>query len=339
MAPVKSDIADRLRRHIDILRADNFFGDKWNKIKKAMPDISKYRTNHLYPLLKYALVAVYTGTYATAIKELREKGEVCYLDATAGSGITIIDYNGSEIPVFGTGIIGLIMPTYGLHKLGKVKERDKAKSLKFNKAIFFEIDNKKRNLLKKLHSEVCETLKYHGYDCPEIKYNTDINYFDPDEYNCVHWLIVIDPEGAEINWSTMKKFLSLKADIIYNYMCAALRRQIDIQCENIGRRFDEYFPSDWRTLCDKRSDDEKIGEELYNFYKSKIVELGKNVYDASVFGDVFDWHYHLMLILRRRGLKKHPWVERFEEYKTYIEILREEGLKKLLGSPPLTQFI
>ena len=303
-----------------------------------MCDKLKCRTDHLYPLLKYTLVAVYTGTYAIAIKRLRERGNICYLDATAGSGITIINYRKSEIPIFGTGVIGLIMPTYGLHKL-KIKKIDKVNSLKFNKAIFFEIDEDKRNLLKKLHSEVCKTLRRSGYDCPEIKYDSDVNHFDPAKYDCAHWLIVIDPEGADIHWSTMQKFLSLNADIIYNYMCASLRRQVDFQCKNIGGAFDKYFPKGWRTLCNKRSSVEKIGEELYNFYKSKIVELGKDIYDASVFGDMFDWHYHLMLILRRGGLKKHPWVERFEEYKTYIEMLGEEGLKELLGSYSLTQFM
>ncbi len=336
MGRPKQDISVRLKRHYyDVLNPERFFGEKWPEIRKEARGIVEVE-NHIYPILKYTLIAVYVGTYANAIKSFKKynkNGKICYLDATAGAGIYIgKDQKGKEWPVFGTGVIGLIMPAYGLKKLGTVKKKAPQH---FDAAIFYEIDNKKRLFLQRLHKRIEDNVHIPS----ERKYYSDINTIDLDElgkFGCAHWLVVIDPFGAEIKWSTMQKILSLNADIIFNYMCAALRRQLPHQCKD-GGAFDDFFGnSNWRSLCNYS---EGVGEKLFELYKNNIEGRGYTVYHASVFGSSFDWHYHLMLILRKKYRGDHPWTRPFKEYRKYIEELDEEALYNLFTGPGLTKFM
>jgi three-Cys-motif partner protein len=112
---------------------------------------------------------------------------------------------------------------------------------------------------------------------------------------------VVDPTGAEIKWDTIKAILELRqqdviVDVMFNFMCAALRRQKKKACkETPSHAFDEFFGGNhWRQCCQKR---QTFGECLHNTYTQNIKNARYTVYTTSIWKNQL-WHYHFGLILR-----------------------------------------
>jgi three-Cys-motif partner protein len=131
-------------------------------------------------------------------------------------------------PIFGSAIIPLITPT-----IGEIKFRRKPKPFKY--VILVEKARARRALLRKVVQEVEQKLKELRLPTPEINYYDDINAKRDAitrllAEQCRYVLAVVDPTGAEIKWDTIKAILELRqqdviVDVMFNFMCAALRRQ------------------------------------------------------------------------------------------------------------------
>ena len=136
-------------------------------------------------------------------------------------------------------------------------------------------------------------------------------------------LAVVDPTGAEIKWDTIKAILELRqqrviVDVMFNFMCAALRRQKKKACEETpSHAFDEFFGGNhWRRCCPKRGEttkdvaqkeDEKFGECLHNTYTQNIKNAGYTVYTTSIWKNQL-WHHHFDLILKEET-NPTPWFK------------------------------
>jgi len=168
-------------------------------------------------------------------------------------------------------------------------------------------------LLHKVVQEVEQKLKEPRLPTPKIYYYDDLNIKRGAitrllAGQCRYVLAVVDPTGAEIKWDTIKAILELRqqdviVDVMFNFMCAALRRQKKKACkETPSHTFDEFFGGNhWRQCCQKR---QTFGECLHNTYIQNIKNAGYAVYTTSIWKNQL-WHYHFDLILRGKD-KPHP---------------------------------
>jgi hypothetical protein len=151
---------------------------------------------------------------------------------------------------------------------------------------------------------------------------------------------VVDPTGAEIKWDTMKAILELRqqrviVDVMFNFMCAALRRQKKKACEETpNHAFDEFFGGNhWRQCCQKR---QTFGECLHDTYIQNIKNAGYVVYTTSIWKNQL-WHYHFDLILKERDAP-HPWVQSYEELSNWLKKMRETDLVNIITGRLITEF-
>ncbi|RFA94619.1 three-Cys-motif partner protein TcmP [Pyrobaculum aerophilum] len=335
------DISIRVKRHFELLKVSSFYG---GNLPHWINEKAIYHINGVYPAIKEIMIAVYVGTYTTAIQGMkRNKKDVnrakpCYLDMTAGTGFIKLTHGDKSFLLFGSATIGLLAPTYFQKEL-----RNRKKIYPFYKAIFIEYDKSKYMVLKNIIEDVCEKLHELNLPCPEYHLIFgDANTLAKDVINkhddCDHWLVVIDPEGMEISWKTLKALLDTrKVDVIFNYMCAAIRRQLRHACQAKHHAFHQFFGNtNWESLCNNNNED-YIGEKLHEIYIQSIRELGYYVKTASVFANrLFDWHYHLDVIVKKENP---PWLRGFEEYSRFLENLKESGLVNILLSNTLSDYI
>lgn len=337
----RQDISWRVKRHFELLKVSNFYGDNMpNWINgKAI-----YSINGIYPAIKEIMIAVYVGTYTTAIQGMKknkndaDEVKPCYLDMTAGTGVIKLTHNNSNYFIFGSATIGLLAPTYFQKKL-----RQRKTIYPFYKAIFIENDRDRSIILRKIINDVCKRLQELNLPCPKrqvISKDANVVAYDViDKHkDCDHWLVVIDPEGMEISWKTLKALLNTqKVDVIFNYMCAGIRRQLRHACRAEDHAFHQFFGNEeWRLLCNNDNED-RVGEKLHEIYIKSIGELGYYVKTASVFRNrLFDWHYHLDVIVKKEDP---PWLRGFEEYRKFLEDLGEDGLVNILLGKTLIDYV
>jgi three-Cys-motif partner protein len=241
-------------------------------------------------------------------------------------------------PVFGSAIIPLITPT-----IGEKKFRRNPKPFKY--VVLAEEDNERRALLRKVVQEVTQKLEELKHPTPEMDFIDDINTKRETvtkqlAEQCRYVLAVVDPTGAEIKWDTMKAILELRqqhviVDVMFNFMCAALRRQKKKACEETpNHAFDEFFGGNhWRQCCQKR---QTFGECLHDTYIQNIKNAGYTVYTTSIWKNQL-WHYHFDLILRGRD-KPHPWVQSYKELSSWVSQIDETDLVNIITGRLITEF-
>jgi len=324
----RKDVTEKLLDQLDILTYNNWPLEIYDKYHDIIEQLDPHkpreqtdeRTYAAYQAFKEALISYYTGIAINVIHKKAE-GETCYLDATAGIGILPLHIKNKPYPVFGSAIIPLITPT-----IGEQKFRRKPKPFKY--VILAEENKARRELLYKIVQDIKQRLNKLGFTTPEIKYLDDINTrrniaVSQLTKQCRYVLAVVDPTGAEIKWDTMKAVLELRqqrviVDVMFNFMCAALRRQREKACEETpSHAFDEFFGGNhWRRCCPKRrettkdvtqKEDEKFGECLHNTYTQNIKNAGYTVYTTSIWKNQL-WHHHFDLILKEET-NPTPWFK------------------------------
>jgi three-Cys-motif partner protein len=329
--------SNRFKRNFNAIRADLYFGSEWAKVSSVL----KFPEAKPYVALKETLVAYYTGTFSIAIKQRRRLGKICYLDATAGAGINIVKVGNKTYPVFGTSLIGMVMPTYGLRKLRNISY-DKLNP--FDRIVAVESHQVQAHTLEKIADITANRLRKMGYVAPDFKiYRKDFNQVVDTIFNnyddCAHWLVVIDPYGAEIKWETVENILNTgKADVIFNFMCGALRRQVPHACRRRDHAFDKFLGGrEWRSaICGL---DGEVGERLYEYFERLVRGRGYEVYPVSVEREEFEWHYHIMVLLRQRK-GGHPWVNTLMgEMGPCVEELKDRGVELLFSNESLDRYL
>jgi len=355
----RKDVAEKLLDQLDILTYNNWPHEIYDKYRDIIEQLDPHKPREqtdeekytAYQAFKEALISYYTGIAINVIHKKAE-GETCYLDATAGIGILPLHIKNKPYPIFGSAIIPLITPT-----IGEQKFRRKPKPFKY--VILAEENKARRELLYKIVQDIKQRLNKLGFITPEIKYLDDINTrrniaVSQLTKQCRYVLAVVDPTGAEIKWDTMKAVLELRqqrviVDVMFNFMCAALRRQREKACEETpSHAFDEFFGGNhWRRCCPKRGEttrddvaqkeDEKFGECLHNTYTQNIKNAGYAVYTTSIWKNQL-WHYHFDLILRERD-KPHSWVQSYKELSNWVSKIDETDLANIITGKLITEFM
>jgi three-Cys-motif partner protein len=341
----RKDAAEKLLDQLDILKYNNWPHEIYENHRDIIEQLDPHkpreqtdeRTYTAYQAFKEALISYYTGIAINVVHKKAE-GETCYLDATAGIGILPLHIKNKPYPVFGSAIIPLITPT-----IGEKKFRRNPKPFKY--VVLAEEDNERRALLRKVVQEVTQKLEELKHPTPEMDFIDDINTKRETvtkqlAEQCRYVLAVVDPTGAEIKWDTMKAILELRqqhviVDVMFNFMCAALRRQKKKACkETPSHAFDEFFGGNhWRQCCQKR---QTFGECLHNTYIQNIKNAGYVVYTTSIWKNQL-WHYHFDLILRGRD-KPHPWVQSYKELSSWVSQIDETDLVNIITGRLITEF-
>ncbi len=242
--------------------------------------------------------------------------------------------------------------------MGEKKFRRKPKPFKY--VILAEEDKARRALLRKVVQEVEQKLEELKHPTPKIDYYDDINTKKDAvtkqlAEQCRYVLAVVDPTGAEIKWDTVKAILELRqqdviVDVMFNFMCAALRRQKEKACEETpNHAFDEFFGGNhWRQCCPKRrettrdaaqKEDEKFGECLHNTYIQNIRNAEYVVHSTDIWKNKKTklWHYHFDLILKERDAP-HPWVQSYKELSSWVSKIDETALVSIITGRLITEF-
>lgn len=340
----RKDVAEKLRDQLDILRHNNWpleIYEKRHEIEQLDPHKPREQTDEktytAYQAFKEALISYYAGIAINAIYK-KVEGETCYLDATAGIGILPLHVNNKLYPIFGSAIIPLITPT-----IGEQKFRRNPKPFKY--VILAEKNSGRRKLLRKVVQDVRQRLEELELPTPDVQYFDDINA-ERDRITkllterCGYVLAVVDPTGAEIKWGTVKAILELRqqsviVDVMFNFMCAALRRQKRIACdETPSHAFDGFFGGNhWRRCC---QEGDNFGECLHDAYVQNIVNAGYAVYPTSIWRNQL-WHYHFDLILKERDAP-HPWVQSYKELSNWLSKIDETDLVNIITGRLITEF-
>mgnify|MGYP001626288700 CR=1 FL=1 len=186
----KKSCRERFLDNFNAIRADLFFRGEWARVSSVL----KFPEAKPYVALKETLVAYYTGTFSNAIKRRRRLGKICYLDATAGAGINIVKVGNKTYPIFGTPLIGMVMPTYGMNRLRSDISRDKLNP--FDLVVAVESDQITALTLEKIADITANRLRKMGYVAPDFKvYRKDFNQVVDTIFNnygdCAHWLVVL----------------------------------------------------------------------------------------------------------------------------------------------------
>ena len=257
--------------------------------------------------IKLSIIAYYTDIYTNIIKK-HFPPNICYIDALAGSGIVRID---KDIYLFGSPIIAILAP----------KE-------KFDRYIFIEKSRNRGNYLRKVvnylsNSGLVDRRKI------TLKIESDMNDINYEElmkeYKCTHSLVFVDPESFEVHWSTMEKLLSLKNDIIFNFMTGWIRRSWGSVRKsepfNYTQKLNLFFGDKTWMRAEK-------GEDLLEIYINKIQSYGRIVRSIRV--NVTHSNFYDILIIVRPTSSGNPWLKAVDNLKKRIEKTSRTTFERLL---------
>lgn len=131
-------------------------------------------------------------------------------------------------------------------------------------------------------------------------------------------LAFIDPEGADIAWTTMTKLGRVpRMDLIIYYPELALQRNMDAWYTSQGEtKMDLFFGSrEWRKIYERWKHKPKLSgihSDLIQFYKSNLVKLGyKFIKDGSLISPVMNntkgGHLYRLIFASKHDLGANFW--------------------------------
>jgi three-Cys-motif partner protein len=207
--------------------------------------------------IKLSILTYYMDIYTSVIKNHFKKN-ICYVDTFAGPGIVFIkEKSGKGDPIY----------LYGSPALAVFAPKEKAK---FDRYIFIEKDVKRSNYLRMVMDKLSEQGYINRNDYHIINSDmNEINYKYILAKNwCSHSLVFIDPEGLEPKWRTVKSILSLRVDVLLNFISFGVRRIWGKAMKNNEKEkeliTEFYGDESWR--------DASNSEDLLDMYIKKIKE-------------------------------------------------------------------
>ncbi len=126
-------------------------------------------------------------------------------------------------------------------------------------------------------------------DCNQVV-DSIIDQLKPNEHRSLN-LAFLDPEGLEVQWSTVAKLASIRRmDLIINYPQGGLHRNMPIAIEQEGEsKIDIFFGTrEWRQIYSEWQISRGAGlhRQLIDIYLGKLKELGyKEVLSDDEVGD------------------------------------------------------
>jgi len=239
-------------------------------------------------VLKLSILAYYLDVYTQIIKKRFPKSY--FLDLFASSGINKIE-NTDEV-ILGSPLIAEYIP-------------DK----KFDKLILFESKEARAKALQKL---LPKAKVVHG----DVNALDLTNYFKDEEGKIVPLFCFADPEGMELDWSTMTQVLKTWSDVMINYHPDAVRRTAGRAFKKdkpYEDRMNSFFGTDhWKLFQTFESDD-----AFLNLYISQIRQFKEMVIPIRVRGQKSYYYYIIFAVKKTNGTQ--GWIDAIERAKKHIE--------------------
>ncbi|MEM2966832.1 MAG: three-Cys-motif partner protein TcmP [Candidatus Nitrosocaldaceae archaeon] len=249
----------------------------------------------LWTLKKLIIYKYYIDIYTRVISKHKEI--YYYFDLFSGNGLVEINNeNLKPFRVFGSALLSVL---YSNHP--------------FAKYIYVDNDEKRINALNSLLSFI--KAKYNNqlnYEC----INADMN--EIDRYRKMleeseHSLVVIDPEGLEPNWATIKEILSYKCDVIITFMSNGIARVLGKAKSN---------QADKNTLerfCGSPIKEIDNISDLENKYIEQIKQVGNKEAYKTVDISTKKFEYDI-IIAAKKTKGNNPWLDAIDELKIRLEI-------------------
>ncbi|GMQ78981.1 MAG: hypothetical protein BMS9Abin02_1531 [Anaerolineae bacterium] len=214
------------------------------------------------PAGKWAAVKLdYLGRYISVFEtSMRNKWSVRnYIDLLAGPGKNVVEETGEVM--LGSPLLALTT------------------KYPFTGYYFVENDDDNADALRKRcsSSNLNDRVRVMNNDCNQIV-STIINELKPYEHKSLN-LAFLDPEGLELQWSTISQLASVRRmDIIINYPQGGLSRVMPNVIDQDGEsEVDKFFGnSDWRHIYSEWQIRHEVGlhRRLIDLYLGKLQELG-----------------------------------------------------------------
>ena len=249
---------------------------------------------------KLSILAYYIDIYTTIMKKHFPERRICYVDLFAGCGLCRIKDRGDVI--LGSATLASYIPSQ--------TQRN------FDHIVLFEKNPNFVNALKKR----IPNAKIYQSDVNEIELGKILNKVCGE--NPI--LAFVDPEGLDLNWSTLEQLLIKWSDVIINYQPEAVRRVHGNRDKpGYSDRLDQFFgTNDWRNIG---YDDERY----LNLYIKKIKKFKEIVEYIKVSGKGSYFYYILLATKKTRG--NNPWLEAVKNLKQRIEKTKGDVIEQLIA--------
>ena len=293
-------VMEWLKEQIKKLESTNSeFKEKIDKISSMNPQV--YNEFKEWTPLKLIFLNYTLGMYTPIIS--KNFNYMFYVDLFSGSGINKIN---KDI------LIG--SPFIATLKYGN----------KFNKLFFVDLNQEYTKALDKR----LESLSITNKEVINENCNTAIEKIlkEIEDYETKHIFFFIDPNAMEVNWETMKKVLSTKSDIIFNFMTCQIIRAWAGCVANEGcntKKLDSFYgDQSWKKA--------KSFDDLLDIYKENIQKIRKNslIEDIHINGGE-SFNYNLIFITNKTK-NNNPWMNVIRKAKEEIEKNTKKAVKDAL---------
>ena len=231
--------------------------------------------------LKLISLMLYTSMYTTILKKYKIFKKIIYMDAFAGPGIVSVEVGGKKYRVLGS---SLLVPL--------LYERS------FDKMYFFDTNKKYMDCLEVRLKEGVENFSDKKYILRTRDANKELIDVLKTMGKNDHYLAFIDPEGMEVNWSTMEELLNHRGDIIFNFTTGINRVSEAGQIEKMNKFFG---CEEWKGL--------KTHEEFVDLYIKRITSISKRVVmTADIKRTRNEKKYTLLFVAPKTG-GENPWLK------------------------------
>lgn len=273
----------------------------YSQLPPNLKQIVDGKTWEYWTVFKLAIHSYYLRLYTDIIKKHFKR--IAYIDTFAGPGLIKVGKKGANY-FFGSPLLGILHPRK-----------------KFDHLIFIELDKNKKDVLEyllKILSKIGHnnsTYQVIQGDMNKVNYREILSSID-------HSLVFIDPEGMEVDFSTIKKLSKLRCDLEINYMDSSVRRVFGAkeQLQNRGK-LESFFGKDVSNVSEL--------DQLFYFYLRNIENSDRVTRHIRVKG-LGSFEYKIIFAVRPTA-GGNPWLEPLEDLKRRVENTSKETFNAILN--------
>jgi len=255
-------------------------------------------------IIKEIAIRHYISVYLLILKT-RPQNTLVFIDLLSASGfVRLSDNAGHEFSIAGSSMIAAGMSI--------VKN-----NAGFDHILLNDGDPKRRKLLAERFSKIQKKCDDEGHSCFEYEIDTSTKIMDSNSYideiitymesisGQIHYLAVIDNEGMNITFETLKKLRTWEkgnyGDLIIHYPNVS----IDRQCRNLSK-VNAFFGKDMADISK---------DEWMDVYIRQLKSIGiKHVETLEVHTGKSRYFYTLLFCVRKVE-EKAPWMKMIARYR------------------------
>ena len=255
-----------------------------DRIKHLEKDNLVLSTGGVWSIKKLLALDYYLPAFKTICSPKNKFKEWYYVDPFCGSGLIKLDeddkdLSGQRFP--GSAIIG----TFG------------ASIENYTDCFLSDIHEESIEVLKIRLGKSQSLLKKKNYEPKTMSFDDAVDFIEKKLSFGRAFLVFIDPIGyKEVKWKLMERLLKKGVvDILFTFMTDMIALNVAGADKNLSHKgLNEFFGDDGWKNC-------KNGDELLQYYRSKIEGFGKKTYPIGIYKKGKTKLYDLILATRSTG--------------------------------------